>query len=488
MQLITQASWDPSAPCDAVVLALHDQWKSDPAFLQVDQALNGWLSTQIQADEVSFKTGKTSLLLLPSGPNFRILVTVGLGDRTKADSAAWFRAAGSATKTLASKIRSRITFLGFPTDVTPDPLLAAMLGAMNGMVGQGLFKREPPLHLAQELVWLQASPTIAAKAMHIGESMLFARYLVNLPANQLDPIEFVTHCRIVMKSLPIDVEEWDQARLEKEKCGALLAVARGSSKPPRLLKLRYVGDPSKPLVALVGKGVTFDSGGLSIKPSDSMITMKCDMAGGATVAAILLAAAKLQLPCNLIGLVGLVENMVDGDSFRLGDVLTARSGKTIEIHNTDAEGRLVLADTLNVALDHQPAHIVDFATLTGACVVALGNDISGLMSNSPPLATAIQQSAERCGEYVWPLPMHRFFSDQIAGKIADIKNVGEGRWGGAITAAKFLEEFVDGKPWAHLDIAGPAFYDSPRAWQDAGGTATLVRTLLDWLQTEIPKA
>ncbi len=175
-----------------------------------------------------------------------------------------------------------------------------------------------------------------------------------------------------------------------------------------------------------------------------MLTMKCDMSGGATVAAIVMAAARLKLARPVVGLIGLVENMVDADSFRLGDVLTARSGKTIEIHNTDAEGRLVLADVLNVSLDYKPEQIIDFATLTGACVVALGTEISGLMSNDPSLSQSLQDTATRCGEYVWPMPMHSFFTEQIAGKVADIKNMGEGRWGGAITAAKFLEEFVDG--------------------------------------------
>jgi leucyl aminopeptidase len=212
-----------------------------------------------------------------------------------------------------------------------------------------------------------------------------------------------------------------------------------------------------------------------------MLTMKCDMAGAATVLGILNAAAKLRAKRNIVGVLGLVENLISGDAFKLGDVLTARSGKTIEIHNTDAEGRLVLADCLNVALDQKPSQIVDFATLTGACVVALGTEVAGLMTNNSKLQSEIQSFSERCGEHTWPLPMHSFFTEQIAGKVADIKNVGEGRWGGAITAAKFLEEFVAETPWAHLDIAGPAFYDSPKPWADAGGSGVLVRSFAEWL-------
>jgi leucyl aminopeptidase len=246
--------------------------------------------------------------------------------------------------------------------------------------------------------------------------------------------------------------------------------------------LRYQGStPDSDPLALVGKGVTFDSGGYSLKPTDGMLTMKCDMAGAATVLGIFNAVAKLKVRRNLIGVVGLVENLVSGDAFKLGDVLTARSGKTIEIHNTDAEGRLVLADCLNVALQENPMQIIDFATLTGACVVALGNDVAGLMSNNNPLQGDVQSFTEKCGELTWPLPMHSFYGEQIAGKVADIKNVGEGRWGGAITAAKFLEEFVQARPWVHLDIAGPAFLDSPKPWCDAGGTGFLVRSFAEWL-------
>jgi leucyl aminopeptidase len=212
-----------------------------------------------------------------------------------------------------------------------------------------------------------------------------------------------------------------------------------------------------------------------------MLTMKCDMAGAATVLGTMQAIAKLQLETPVVGLMGLVENMISGNSFRLGDVLTARNGKTIEIHNTDAEGRLVLADVLDVALQHQPAQMIDLATLTGACVVALGTDIAGLMSNNNQLQNNFQLAAERTGEEVWPLPMSEHFSEQVKGKVADLKNMGDGRWGGAITAAKFLQEFVGETPWLHIDIAGPAFYDSAKPFQDAGGTAAMLRALVDFV-------
>jgi leucyl aminopeptidase len=294
------------------------------------------------------------------------------------------------------------------------------------------------------------------------------------------PESFAAEAVRVAEACGMAIEVWDQARLEAERCGSLLAVARGSSREPRLVILKYSGGASDQApLALVGKGVTFDSGGLSIKPTDGMKTMKCDMAGAATVLGAMQAIARLKLPVNVVGLCGLVENMLSGDSYKLGDVLRARSGKTIEVLNTDAEGRLVLADVLDVCVGLGPARIIDLATLTGACVVALGNDVAGLMTNNSGWAEAVLDAADTCGEAIWELPMFSEYGDQIRSEVADIKNVGDGRWGGAITAAKFLEEFVAEKPWVHLDIAGPAFLESPKPWLDAGGSGFGVRTLVE---------
>jgi leucyl aminopeptidase len=210
-----------------------------------------------------------------------------------------------------------------------------------------------------------------------------------------------------------------------------------------------------------------------------MKTMKCDMAGAATVMGALQAIARLDLPVNVIGLAGLVENMLSGDSYKLGDVLTARSGKTIEVLNTDAEGRLVLADVLNVALERGADSIIDLATLTGACVVALGTEVAGLMTNNQAWCDTVRAAADACGEPAWQLPMFPEYAKQIRSKVADIKNIGEGRWGGAITAAKLLEEFVEDKPWVHIDIAGPSFLEEVKPWLDAGGTGAFVRTLVE---------
>jgi leucyl aminopeptidase len=210
-----------------------------------------------------------------------------------------------------------------------------------------------------------------------------------------------------------------------------------------------------------------------------MKTMKCDMAGAATVLGAMRAIAAQKLPVNVVGIMGLVENMIGPDSYKLGDVLTARSGKTIEVLNTDAEGRLVLADALDVAVELKAERIIDLATLTGACVVALGKDVVGMMTNNDSLLNRVDSAAKHCGEQVWQLPMFPEFREQLRSQVADIKNIGDGRWGGAITAGKFLEEFVSDVPWVHLDIAGPSFSDKSKPWIDAGASGCMVRTLVE---------
>jgi leucyl aminopeptidase len=259
-----------------------------------------------------------------------------------------------------------------------------------------------------------------------------------------------------------------------------LAVARGSNRPPRLVILRYRGGAADaPTLGIVGKGVTFDSGGLSLKTPEGMLTMKCDMAGAATMLAAMQAIARLKLCANVVGLAGLVENMTGPGAYKLGDVLHARSGKTIEVHNTDAEGRLVLADVLNVAVETGAAKIIDLATLTGACMIALGQEVAGAMTNDQAWCDKVMTAARQCGEPCWQLPMFPEFDEHIKSEVADMKNVGDGRYGGAITAAKLLEQFVEKRPWVHLDIAGPAFVDKPKPWTDGGASGVFVRTLVE---------
>ncbi len=472
------------SPCDCLVVGIDSAWSESEEISKLDTATNGVLRQLIEAEEISTKPLKITQILAPAGLPIKLLVFVGLGSMDAKDTSVYSRAAATAFKAIAAKKRGIVRVVGFKG--TALALRGAVSGALVGCVGQDLFRNEKSLHQPDCVQWVGLDEITLQSGIILGDAINFSRRLVNLPPNFLFPESLADEAIQMGKRQSIAVEVWDRKKLETEGCGALLGVNRGSVREPRLVILRYNGAAAgdAPTV-LVGKGVTFDSGGYSIKPTDGMLTMKCDMAGAATVLGIMQAAVQLKVKHNLVAIIGLVENLISGDAFKLGDVLTARSGKTIEIHNTDAEGRLVLADCLNVALDQKPLRIVDFATLTGACVVGLGLEISGLMTNSEAWQNEIKKSADACGEYTWPLPMHAFFTEQIAGKIADIKNVGEGRYGGAITAAKFLEEFVGGLPWTHIDIAGPAFLDSAKPWCDAGGTGTLVRTFVELLSGSI---
>jgi leucyl aminopeptidase len=467
---------------DALVLGMGDDWSRSPAVIEIDQATGGLLSKLLSMDELSTKPNKVTSLLLPPGLQVRSLVVVGLGEADKLHPGGAFRAAATAAKQVAgSKYRQRIAYGGFAGDARC--MQSSVIGSLTGAVGQDIFRKEPSLYPPAAVHWSGIDQASLRRGEILGQSINATRSWINLPPNYMYPETFARAALQLGQELGFSVEVWDEKKLTEEKCEALLAVARGSVKPPRLCILRYAGtDASQPPIALVGKGVTFDSGGYSLKPTEGMLTMKCDMSGAATVLGIMQAAVRLKLSRPIVGLVGLVENLVSGDAFKLGDVLTSRSGKTIEIHNTDAEGRLVLADVLDVARSYQPSQIIDFATLTGACVVALGNDVTGVMSNRESWQNELLSAAQRAGEYAWPLPMYDFFGEQIAGKVADIKNVGEGRWGGAITAAKFLEEFVGDIPWIHLDIAGPAFLDAPKPWADAGGSGTMIRSLIELLE------
>ncbi|MDP6553096.1 MAG: leucyl aminopeptidase [Pirellulaceae bacterium] len=464
---------------DAVVVGHFQDAALSTAAAGINEAAGGALARLIETEDITGKRGELTTLLAPAGTATTTVVVVGLGKQEDLNRGAGLRAAAVAAKSLAKKERVQVAFYlsdGWSSDLVE----AAICGAVIGCEGQDLYRAEKELHPFGELLWsaTDASTVAAARATASGVSL--TRRLVNEPASVIYPDSFAAKAEQVATDCGLEIEVWDKAQLEAERCGALLAVSRGSVREPRLVIMRHNGGPDgQAPLALVGKGVTFDSGGLSLKPSDSMKTMKCDMAGAATVLGAMSVIAQLKLPVNVIGLMGLTENMVNGNSFKLGDVLTARSGKTIEILNTDAEGRLVLADTLDVAVGLGAAKIIDLATLTGACVVALGTDVAGLMSNDQAWCHEVEAASQTCGERSWQLPMFKEFNAQIESKVADIKNIGEGRWGGAITAAKFLEEFVGDTPWTHIDIAGPAFFDSAKPWIDAGGSGAFVRTLVE---------
>jgi leucyl aminopeptidase len=469
-----------AAAADAVALGVYADGPLSAAATAVEQATGGLIARLKEQKEFSGKPYELLTIVAPAGFQTPLLLLVGLGPREKFDAGMAYRSAAAAARQLAAKPRSRVAmYLG--DGWSAEQIESGLAGAMVGCQGQDLYRAEKNRHPFETLLWAGADHATLARGQILGESVNLTRRLVNEPPQDMYPESFAAAAGQVADECGLSIEVWDQHKLEQERCGSLLAVAKGSSRPPRLVIVRYQGaGENDPVLGIIGKGVTFDSGGLSLKTPDGMLTMKCDMAGAATMLGALRAIALLKLPVNVVGLAGLVENMTGPAAMKLGDVLHARNGTTIEVHNTDAEGRLVLADVLAVAVDEGVARLVDLATLTGACVVALGTEVAGLMTNDQSWCDAVASAARQCGEPVWQLPMYpEIYDDNIKGEVADIKNVGDGRWGGAISAAKFLERFVDGKPWTHIDIAGPAFRDKPKPWSDAGASGTYVRTLVE---------
>jgi leucyl aminopeptidase len=464
---------------DVIIVGVFEEESLKGAVAALDGVMGGVITSLVESGEIRGKSSELTSILAPRGIAAGQVLVVGLGKSSNFDAGSAFRATSAAAKRLATRKRSNLTFaLG---DVLSDEFIeAAVCGSLVGSSTQSLYQSEPKMSDPGAVTWVDIGAEKLAAAKAIAAGILLTRRLVNEPPNKIFPVSFAEEAERAVRDRDIEIEIWDKEKLESESCGSLLAVAQGSVQEPRLVILKYNGGEAnqKPL-ALVGKGVTFDSGGLSLKSSDGMKTMKCDMAGAATALGAILAIADLKLPVNVIALCGLVENMPSASAFRLGDVLTAKNGKTIEVLNTDAEGRLVLADTLCVAVEMGAERIIDLATLTGACVVALGLDVVGVMTNDQAWCDDVLSAADTTGERAWQLPMFPEFADKIRSGVADIRNIGEGRWGGAITAAKFLEEFVGETPWVHIDIAGPSFLESAKAWCDAGGTGTMVRTLVE---------
>ena len=460
---------------DAIVVGIWEDQPLSGAAAELNQATKGKLANLIESKLVSAKSHTATTLLAPEGLKTDVAVIVGLGKPADFTPATAYQAAGAASRKLSDLPRETVAFF---FDV--DHQSHAIAGAMVGCVGQDIHRNEKKTNPIQTILWATDNSKLIDEAQIVGHSINLTRRMVNLPACDIYPESFAQQCVASGNESGFEVEVWDEERLKKERCGALLAVAQGSEMKPRLVMMKYNGGPTdQPPLGLVGKGVTFDSGGLSLKPTAGMINMKCDMAGAATVLGAMQAIAQLKLPVNVIGFAGLVENMISGSCYRVGDIITARSGKTIEVRNTDAEGRLVLADTIDVAVEQGVSKLIDLATLTGACLVALGENITGLMTNDQDWADSVTNASKSAGEKTWQLPMDDEFAQQIKSEVADIKNTGDGRWGGAMTAGKLLQEFVKDTPWVHLDIAGPSFGDKPQPWIDAGASGCMVRTLIE---------
>jgi leucyl aminopeptidase len=418
------------------------------------------------------------------------LLLIGLGDRDKVDGDALRRAAGTLVRGAGAASHAVTTLAqALPGDqaaavqaVTEAALLAAYRfdkykASANGRPSVERLEVIPAGGDAAALESALVAGRVRAAATNL------ARDLSNEPANSLHPADLAAAAQRAVEGKGVRVSVKEEAELAAEGFGGIVGVGQGASNPPRLVELRYEPEGARGHVVLVGKGITFDSGGLSLKPPDGMITMKTDMSGAASVLAVMSALDDLGVRVAVTGYLATAENMPSGSATRPGDVLTMKNGKTVEVLNTDAEGRLVMADALALGATSEPDAIVDVATLTGACVVALGKRYTGLMSNDDALAGELLAAAGEAGEHTWRLPLPEEYRKDLDSEVADLKNVGGDRYGGALTAGLFLQEFVDGRPWVHLDIAGPARADSDDGYLGKGSTGTAVRTLLTWLGT-----
>ena len=462
-------------------------WENAPPaanIAELDAKLGGILMKLREQGDVTGKAKELTPLLQCTGIAAKRVLLIGLGARDKADFESLLAATAAAAKLVSSKPCQRVV-MALPDALDPASAVRACIhGFAQGSSTSGIRKSTNDRRVPEEICFIvpaveDALIEVFAAARPSSAPVNLARELVNTPPCDLDPESFAERADSVAAKCGLEGTILDEAQLAAENMNALLAVARGSDRPPRLVVLRHRRGGAGPTLALVGKGVTFDSGGLSLKTTDQMVDMKCDMAGAAAVLGAMQAIGKLQLPVNVMGVMALVENMPSGKAMKLGDVLHARNGKTIEVLNTDAEGRLILADALAYAIDLKANHLVDLATLTGACMVALGFDVAGLMSNDDAWSQRVLRAAGAVGEKAWPLPMFPQYREMIKSDVADIRNTGGSRYAGAISAAKFLEEFVGDTPWVHLDIAGPAWAEHENATRESGGTGCFVRTLVE---------
>jgi leucyl aminopeptidase len=485
-----------SAKADLLAVPVFAGPELGPGAEEAVAALGAPLAPLLEARGFTGKAGEAAELATLGRLPATVLLLVGVGERAKVDAEALRRAAATVVRQ-GRGARKAVTTLtqALPADpagavqaVTEGALLAAYRFDKYKRAQQAMANgARRPAELATMVLHTGGgrgsgglAGALAAGQVRAAATNL-ARDLSNEPANALHPADLAAAARKLLAGKGVTVKVKDEKALAAEGFGGIIGVGQGAEHPPRLIELRYAPKGATGEVVLVGKGITFDSGGLSLKPADSMKTMKTDMSGAAAVLATMSVLADLDVKVTVTGYLAAAENMPSGRATRPGDVLTMKNGKTVEVLNTDAEGRLVMADALALGAAAKPDAIIDVATLTGACAIALGNRYSGLMANDEALAAELLDAAATAGEPTWRLPLPPEYRKDIESDLADLKNVGD-RYGGALFAGLFLQEFVDDIPWAHLDIAGPARAESEDGYLSKGSTGVTVRTLLTWLE------
>jgi leucyl aminopeptidase len=491
MQLSIEAKPYATLETDALVSYVFEE--ADPVqgrTAEFDQFANGLLKKLASGGELTGKTLEMTLIHAPAGLKAARLLLVGAGKRDKFDSATLRKISGAALRYLKSRGVHKFVFAAREGANPEDTAQAIAEGLLAADFESDKYKTEKKNDKSIDAVQLVgysdaergAAEKGLARGVVIGESQNFARDLINEPSNKLTPKILAEKAEAMAKQAGLAVEILDEKKITALKMGALLSVAQGGPEPPRMIVVTYTPanpKPGAPVLGIVGKAVTFDTGGISIKPSEGMEKMKYDMAGGATMLGVMRALAALKPNVKVICVVPATENMPGGTAQKPGDIQTAMSGKTIEVLNTDAEGRLILADAVHYAKQLGATHLVDAATLTGAIVVALASINVGVFGGADQAWTdKVLASAKAAGEKMWQMPMDDEYREFIKGTVADIQNIGSGKGGGSITGAWFIREFAGDTPWVHLDIAGTAWNDDAKAWLAKGPTGIALRTLV----------
>ncbi len=499
MNILVKSGEATAATTDVLVCLEYEQDKTwSKAVQPVDQKLGGQLSTLRKSGEFSGKPNNVALLHIDGKVSAKRVLLVGLGTRETVTLERIRQAMGTAAKRArTAKAKGIVCVMpDVPKGTGPmDEVAQAMVeGAVLGEYRFNEYRtdRTDDNHSLQSCTLLIASNSHleeakdgAKRGQILGEATCFVRDLCNHPANVMTPSRVVTEAKKIAREAKVRLKVLDRKQQEKLGMGGLLGVSRGSIEPPQFIILEYMGGPrtQKPIV-FVGKTVTFDSGGISLKPSENMEQMKADMTGGAEVLATIRAASRLKLPVNAIGLLPVTENMPGGRATKPGDILTMLSGKTVEVQNTDAEGRLILADGLAYASRLKPACVIDIATLTGAAAVALGQFAIGMLGNDDTVKAALKKAGNHAGERVWEMPLWDEYFEQLKSDVADMRNIG-GRGGGMITAAIFLSKFVGDHPWVHLDIASTDWGTTERPYIPKGPTGIGTRLLIQYLLNHV---
>jgi leucyl aminopeptidase len=477
---------------DGAIIFSFDDEKPGKIVERVDKALNGMIARLIKRGDFKPRTGVVHVVYPEGRVSAERLLLVGLGKQSEFTLNRLRQAAGKAATALRSAGARDIAIGADGLDLDPEELAQALTeGCVLGLYRFLKYKTSEENDNKQEIESLTMLTENAAKlkAMQkgvaagkiIADSTMMTRDMVSSPPTDMTPAVIAAKARGIAREFGLKFQVLERKHMEKLGMGGLLGVSSGSAQPPKFIILEYRKGGKKPFIALVGKTITFDSGGISIKPAENMDRMKDDMSGGAAVLGALRTAAALKLPLNIVGLLPATENMPGGKAYKPGDVLRTLSGQTIEVLNTDAEGRLILSDALTYACRYKPAVIVDIATLTGACSIALGTEATGMLGTSSAFKQKLSKAGEKTGERVWELPLWEEYYEQIKSDIADMKNTG-GRAGGTITASALLSKFVQKFPWVHLDIAATAWTDKDRPYTPKGATGIGMRLLTQFLR------